>query len=83
MKFTREEEQKVNFEKVRLVLKEAHLRGIIRDGKYDGQCVSIIGLFVHHGFTTREIALFAGLSEPAIRKIVLETYNRVKIFISN
>lgn len=75
------ETEKIDFEKVRSTLREAAARNIISDGRYDGYRVTMIGLFVHHGMSTREIALLAGVSEPSVRKMVLETYNRVSNFI--
>lgn len=77
-----EDNGKVDFEKVRSTLREACARNIISDGRYDGFKVTMVGLFIHHGMSTREIALFAGVSEPAVRKLILETYNRVTNFIS-
>lgn len=77
------EENKIDFEKVRSTLREAAARNIISDGRYDGYRVTMIGLFVHHGMSTREIALLAGVSEPAVRKLILETFNRVSFFIKN
>lgn len=74
-------DSKVDFEKVRTTLREASARNIISDGRYDGFRVTMVGLFVHHGMSTREIALLAGVSEPSVRKLILETHNRVAIFI--
>lgn len=73
--------EKMDFEKVRSTLREAVARNIISDGRYDGFRVTMVGLFVHHGMSTREIALLAGVSEPAVRKLILSTYNRVSLFI--
>lgn len=74
-------ESKVDFERVRSTLREASSRNIISDGRYDGFRVTMVGLFIHHGMSTREIALLAGVSEPSVRKLILETYNRVSLFI--
>lgn len=74
-------ETKVDFERVRSTLREASSRNIIYDGRYDGFRVTMVGLFIHHGMSTREIALLAGVSEPSVRKLILETYNRVSLFI--
>lgn len=75
------ERRQVDFEKVRSTLREAAARNIISDGRYDGFRVTMVGLFVHHGMSTREIALLAGVSEPSVRKLVLDTYSRVRIFL--
>lgn len=73
---------KIDFEKIRTTLREAAARNLISDGRYDGYRVTIIGLFTHHGMTTREIALFSGIAEPIIRKTVIDCYNRVNNFNS-
>lgn len=72
-----EQTHKVDFEKIRTTLREAAARNLISDGRYDGYRVTIIGLFTHHGMTTREIALFSGIAEPIIRKTVIDCYNRI------